>query len=407
MGSTYTMNKEDSAEQHPYQQAEESIRRGDFSQAEQILLDYTAAHPSDKEALFELCRVLLAQKKFFEAKTRLSNLQQQFPDHPEVLGLRGLQLQLNDQREEARDLYAQALKHEEIRPWIPYNAGRLALEADDLSWAESLLDRTLQLDADHFPARLERAQLYTRTNRVADAIRDLLQALDTNPLLLPAYLTLAELYLRGGMAQEAVPLLQQGLAHNPFAHSLREALARVFAVVGDQEAAFGLRLELSRLRGLPDDFLELGIAALRKDDPSSAVVAFTKAAQLHPDDWRPRYNLAEIHLAARDFGPALAHYQAALQRNENDRVLNGLALWHLEAQDEQKEASLQEARQLLERALELNPDRVEARYNLAVACHRLQQDQEARQLAADLLEHLNPNSPLYEKTEHILRELKE
>lgn len=359
------------------------LRAGAFDAASTVLQAYIQENPEEHWAQSELCRCLLRLNQHEQAAAQLHTMKLRQPDHPDVFAIEGLQAQLQGDTQRAIELYTQATTRDSTLLWAAYNLAQVSVQEQDEATAERWFDHVLQRDPEHFAARYQRALLYTRTGRAQESRDELVETINQNPLMLQPYLLLSELHLREGQGARSIEVLMHGLQANPLAHPLREALARTFSALGDGDAAFGVRLELCRVRGEFGDFLDLGLAALQKGMSENAAVAFTKAIQMEPKDWRGYYNLAELHRAANDYEGALPLYEKSIQFEPDAVAYNGFALWHLETT--LPSAKPLDAVHYLQQALELSPYMPEAMYNLVLAYAKTEQYTEARQ-AFDVLQ---------------------
>lgn len=369
------------------------LRASAFESASIALRAYLRRNPQERWAMHELSRCLLRLEEWEHAEQVLLDLEEAYPGEAETIALFGLAYQAQGALDKARKQYEDALAIEMLE-WAAYNLAQIAVDQQDEATAEKWFDQLLERDPDNFAARYQRALLYTRTGRTGESRDELVEVINSNPLMLQPYLLLSELFLREGFAAQAIELLGHGLVANPTAHPLREELARVFTMTGDMEAAFGIRLELARLRGTVGDFLDLGQAALLNQSQEHAAIAYAKAIKLAPEDWRGYYNLAEMYRAAEDYASALPLYHEALRCEQGDCIYNALGLWHLEA--EEAEANPQLAKECFQEALLLNPEMPEAHYNLVLALAKCEEKEEARKALADLKQMLPQGHPLQE-----------
>jgi tetratricopeptide (TPR) repeat protein len=381
------------------------LRAGAFEAASTVLQAFVDEHPDEPWPQYELCRCLLRLQRTDEADALLTRMAEASPDDAQVPALQALKHQVNDEADQAKALYLKALEQDDSLIWAAYNLARLAVALQDDTLCETWLDHIVKQDPEYYPARFERALLYSRTARPTECREELTETINANPLMMQPYLILSELHLREGTAADGIQTLIHGLQANPLAHPLREALARLFTTVGDMQAAFGVRLELCRIRGTAEDFVELGLAALLNNSKEHAVVAFSKALQKNPKDWRSYYNLAELHRASGDYAGAWPLYEQALRHGPCDIVYNGAALWHLEADRAEAEAS--RAKHYLQKALDVSPDMPEALHNMVLANAAMGLDQDAKDALASFQERVPEGHPLREAIPTLQEAVKE
>ncbi len=360
--------------------------------------------PADTAARLELLRVMLSLKQFDEVSELLSSLFQENPSwEAELLEIRGLWHQMQEHRKEAREDYVKALQRGRETAALYYNLGHLLTHQAELSDkdarnAESYLTKALELEPHHFQAQFDLAALYTRTKRLSEAILACEKTLEINPLHIRAYFFLGELFSRVGSLKESIELYRAGLSHNPRAHVFRDELIRLYKLQGNLEKALEFALEQSKLRGTYEDFLELGTLAIQLNQSQVAEIAFLKAEQTKPDDWKASYNLGELYRGVGAYQEALKAYERSLEKAETAQSHTGLGLLALE-NEESSDPKI--ALGHFQRALDLESENPAYIYNFALVLNMLEDTEELKKLFRRASQVI-PESEILKKIEEML-----
>jgi tetratricopeptide (TPR) repeat protein len=190
-------------------------------------------------------------------------------------------------------------------------------------------------------------------------------------------LRLAGVHRRAGRLAEALAVFTHALDRAPGEPRLVRGLAALTAATG--EPATAIALYSRTLRDNPDDVEALnnrGVMFLHLGDALAATDCLRRAAALAPEDAAVRGNLGNALLAAQsDVTEALAHLRAAVALAPDDargpyNLAHALAARGGEGDDAER-------RTLLERAVQLDPDHVPARVNLANMLLRADESQAA------------------------------
>ena len=133
---------------------------------------------------------------------------------------------------------------------------------------------------------------------------------------------------------------------------------------GQTDEAIGQFRQAIKLRPeYPDAHYNLGNALVKKGQPDEAIREFQEAIRLKPDDVEAHVNLGVALDNRGRFEEAVTQYQAALQPKPDDaETLNDLGyLWV------QRGENLDQARELIEKAVRLEPENAGVLDSLACA----------------------------------------
>ncbi len=386
------------------EEIQEPLLEGKLEEAEGLLRAYLKEQPDDDDAYTELVRVVLGQRRVKEAETMITEMVEADDGDPVALGLRGLLHEYKGNLDEARADYASALEIDPEQVNVLYNLGRLSVvsvEFDEATAekAETYLKKTVELVPDHFLAHFQLAALYTRLGRPEDAAQACYNTLERNPFHVPSYLFLGEIFSAVGQIDEVIELYKAGLRVNPLVHAFRDELLRLYRIQERFDAAFEVALKQTEMRGAFVDFLELGQLAILLEDPQTAEVAFLKAEELQPNDWRTAFNLGELYRGTELWEKAEDAYHRSLEQAETPESLTGLALilQQSDESDDQEQAIV-----YFQQAQALSPDTPEYLLNLALALSQAGRVEEITETLTRVEPLFAPEDPSLEQVRSLL-----
>ena len=169
-----------------------------------------------------------------------------------------------------------------------------------------------------------------------------------------------------GRDAEAERLFRRALTFAPDSPELHAVLLYLYSTEEERQAhAATLEEKWQRVTD-PRALLDEGTQRLAAGDAAGALDLLRRAAQGYPDLEAPWYNLGIAAFKLHDWSTAEAAYRRAAELNPgraDSAFFRGVALLQLER--------CREAVEVLLRALELDPGRVDAHYHLAVCYQKL------------------------------------
>ncbi len=122
-----------------------------------------------------------------------------------------------------------------------------------------------------------------------------------------------------------------------------------------------------------------GVDKYEKDDYSDAEVDFKKAVEKNAETFEAHYNLGSSLYKQERYDEAVKSYQNALSVARNDA--QRASIYYNQGNALLKEKKLQESIEAYKEALKINPEDLEAKYNLSYALEQLknQQNQQNQQ----------------------------
>ena len=159
------------------------------------------------------------------------------------------------------------------------------------------LEKALEIDPQFAEARLALAGWHLNCGKRSEAIRLLRESIAARPDLSEARLLLAEVLLLDNQEVKAIEQLQKAADIDPNDLPSRRRLALILTNKGETKKAadlFQRVVEMDPLDG--EAHLLLGMLLEHPDDYKRAFLLFQIAADIMPEDYRPRYQMAELLL---------------------------------------------------------------------------------------------------------------
>jgi tetratricopeptide (TPR) repeat protein len=332
--------------------------------------------PNNLDALVGLGRIQLMLENEEQGLHWLDKALDIAPDHAEALALKGVHALRRGDYAAAIGFLEDARAADASLEMIYFNLAKAYRKAEMYKQAEVTIRQYLKRRPRDYKAHYELAVILHRTGDLRGAILETLESIKINPLYLKGYLTLGRVYELGGQGNLVIKLYHEGLRHNPNALPLREELIRLYQLKADWRSALEQAHEVVQRRGDYSDYLTLGKCQLAMGQFEEAEQTYKHAVELDDSLWQAHYNLGELYMTARLMPEAETEYRAALERGRNVWIpYNGMGLWLLH-QDR-----AEEARAYFVKALELSPAAPEPTLNLALACARLGDTENAMKFA--------------------------
>jgi tetratricopeptide (TPR) repeat protein len=288
-----------------------------IDEAVQINQQLLSINPGDSRALSAKGRILIAQRKFLDAKTALDQAIQADPRSPSTHYLLGVAESSLGLSEMAKAAFSRTL---ELSPGAANAAVALAdldVRTGDYDSALRLANEVLEKYPDSLPATVVAARASWAKGNLQQADAQLRAALDRDPAFLPAIEAMLDL--------------------SPSHTRLREAVDRITSLISRDP----LNPKLHYL---------LGLGCLKQGVLDQAETSAKQAIALDRRTPNAYGLLAEISRARGALEPAVIWYQAAIEQNplkvENFMALAGLY---------EKQGKFREATQAAERAHSIDP----------------------------------------------------
>jgi tetratricopeptide (TPR) repeat protein len=277
-----------------------------------------------------------------------------------------------------------------------YLAGHSCVKRDP-DRAVALLDAARALKDDYLPLHLHLGALHEKAGRLEEARRHYARADALEPSS-RSLVGLGRVALALGRLDEALAALEKARAASPEHPEVHAALAAAYARAGRKEDAARAAIlagDLEREYGFPDALVDvmaregvsfasleqIGIASLRGYQFAQALDAFDRALLIQPDNAGIQLSRAKALVGLRRFAEAEPALDRLLAKRPDDAEALAFKAGCVMARND-----LTGAVPWLRRAVAADPMLVDARWNLARALRGLNQNAEARQHAAWVLD---------------------
>jgi len=344
------------------------------------------------------------------------------PGHREAMNLRAIILRRTGQIDKAIEIYKSLLRTSSEEPTILFNLGIAYGRQNRLEEAENVYKQVLALKPSFVEAHNNLGEIYLRQNRLKEAEQEFLKAIGLAEDFALAYSNLAEVYTRKKDFLKAGECLEKALSLDPgltSAHNIKGNILRQQGQLEEavkeyrkaleldpnyEKALYNLGLcvsDLGRWTEARDYFLQairiypyfgeayagLGLYYLNEGRWEEALKNLSKARELGYKNPVVSVNLSYAFISLKDWARAEEEAREAI-KEQPDLALayNNLAI----ALAQQNK--LEEARQALEKALELDPLDRDSALNLATVELARKDEDRALELFLKVIA-LNPKHP--------------
>ncbi|MDB5405425.1 MAG: prsT [Rhodospirillales bacterium] len=206
---------------------------------------------------------------------------------------------------------------------LPENLlGAIALRKGDAAEARSHFERSLQINPEFVPARLNLGQLALSERRSDDARASFDKVLKTAPDNLTALLGEADLSVLDGKRDDAVAWLEKARNRNPSAIDPRVRLVEAYLEAKDPTKAAAVADELEQVApNEPRAVNAVGEARLANNEAPRAAAAFDRLIQLSPRSGAAQLQRARAAYAAEDDAAAQSALDKAVELAPDDLTI--------------------------------------------------------------------------------------
>jgi len=309
------------------------------------------------------------------------------PDHAESLHLLGVIAHQGGHHETAVDLIGKAIARNNGVADFHCNIGNALQVLGRLAEAEAHYRRAIDLNPDHADSHNNLGNALMAQGKPDEAQARFRRALALRGGYAEAHFNLANALKACGRVEESVRHYREAISHKPDFAAARRNLDNALA----QPIA---RVERSETRGA-EHWFEQGLALQKAKKLGDAVAAYLRAQEIDPGYPYLRNNLAAAYVDLGQAGKAIDILQELIDTGRADGLaFTNLALAYGRAFDPQRSVAMSEraiaadptnphpysncgrtlmelqrwddANAMFERALAIDPNRVDARWNLAM-----------------------------------------
>ena len=261
---------------------------------------------------------------------------------PQELYARGMQAARQGKYQQALQNLQRAVALQPAYAKAHAALGTLYLQLKDYPASEAALTLALDIDPSLLQAEANLAVLYTRTERLDDAIRVYQNLGRRSPESLQVQLGLASAYQQAERFPEAIEAYLESLKRAPNHAAAMTNLASCYEAVEDEEQAIRYyNAALAVVPNLPMANGNLGAIYQERGELDKALPLLEMAIRGNPQFTAARYRLGLVLTKKREFQRAAAEYQRVIaqQRDHIGAYYNlAQALFRLKKREEGKRA---------------------------------------------------------------------
>ena len=284
--------------------------------------------PASRDLRCRMAALRMQAGRYEEADSILAHLLGDDPDQLDALLTQAILRRRQYRFGDAARTLSRAAELVSASPEVRLLEGRLALDRMDLSSADTIYRELLQTDPGSAPARLGLAEIAFWTDRHADALELLGQALDIDPDLAPAHLLAARIHREAQATADWRAFVLEAVEVDSLSADAHAAVASVFRSDGALEDAYRhaqRAIDLDPFSQSAHSYLGNGGSLFGYDSvPADPGEFGGPVGEL--------LTLGDDHLLARRYREALGPFREALGADPGNVVALmgiGTALYHL------------------------------------------------------------------------------
>jgi len=190
---------------------------------------------------------------------------------------------------------------------------------------------------------------------------DMRKAIEVAPQSPVGYIHVGNLLLEQKKFSESAKFYEQALTRDPTAADALVGLARVYSQQNQWDKAIArVNQQIAKVPNNSNYYYLLGVVYSDKEDYGAAETALRKAVDLDKTNSEALLKLGQVQVAAGHVDQAIATYQQSVKDNPADARFYVLAGEMLESKQQ-----WQEAKDMYQKALQVQPDNALAKNNLA------------------------------------------
>lgn len=275
----------------------------------------------------------------------------------------------SDDVNKAIEHYKAAMKADPSAGFLSEELTDLYMQAGKLRDAVTEAEDLLKRNPDNIEARRMLGRIYARmigdqqANRINEgmlrsAIEQYQKIVEKEPGDLDSWVMLGRLHKIGQDSVASEKAYRKALEIDPENEYALSGLALVYSELGDSGRALEMWRRLSEQNPNPRTLRALAGAYEQAHDYKSAAATLRRALELDPKNTEIKAGLAEDLLMSDDLEGSLALYRELVQANPRES-----RMWLRLSQIYRHKRDFASARDAQRRALELDPDNLEVRYN--------------------------------------------
>lgn len=366
------------------------LKEGDLDTARKLAEDALKSAPGDRKALLTLAKLATFDGDFMKAGTLAARATLDGGDDVDSLLVKAsISAQTKNDIDDAVKMYEQAIAMAKPpRAEAYFGLGMVLASAGRFTSARAPFEKAVEIDPKIGQFHFHLARVLLADEKIAEGLPHLEKAVELNPLYPPVYEACAFVLQEFGEVEAAEKLLREGLKLMPNHPFLLGLLSNVLVARGNVPEA--MKISQTLAAEFPNEPEAIGNYARLMMATGHQGAALEMVQKLEADGKAtPQTRALEGQLLEAkdppDIDGAIAAYAAAAKQDHRDwSSLNNLG--HLLMRREGDEAeNLGAASEALEAAAMRAPHRLEPLMNLALVYARLEREDEARDVAQEVV----------------------
>ncbi len=295
---------------------------------------------------------------------------------------------------EALAIYERAAQIAPDNADVRNNLAVALIRSNRLVEAESLLKEIIKAQPRSAIAQVNLGVVYIRSGRLAAAVKIFERAAKIEPDNGRIFLNVGNAYLNLNNPEEALKWYDRAIENDPAMASVHNSRGTALHRLDRLEAAAESYAQAVSLDAEnPLFYFNLGVVEADLRHPEASISAYRQVLTLHDEYPEVHNNQGVNYFQVGGYVQAEVHFTRAAEQERDDPVpLNNLCVLHLAKKRPEK------ALEACERALAIQPDYRDARYNRLQALVRLSRFDRAKEEGNALLAELGPGHP-FERAE--------
>ena len=302
------------------------IRQGNVKGAETQYRKALEVDPKLAQARISIAKLHLSRGDRKSAEQELLAATKDDPENEALLHVLGGFYQRTGHLEEVEKIYLEFLQKKPNSLVAKKRLVEVYIVKKDFKTAGYYVDAILKAEATDPDGLFFRGRLALDEGNAKQAVSDLIAAARNRPRFVPGFYLLGMAQLQNHQIEDAKKSLSRASELSPNWMAPKIALAKIYASQGDLKLAQQLSDKvLQRDPNNVEALLVSGTARVKDGELERSLALFRRAREQSPEDASPRVNLAGVYFLQKKYPEAIKEFEAALELDpERLEALRGI-----------------------------------------------------------------------------------